>query len=42
MAGFDQSYRKLSQSDSDSDPESGETTETDEHQWKQVSDRTDM
>ncbi|KAE8284954.1 Serine/threonine-protein phosphatase with EF-hands 2 [Larimichthys crocea] len=38
MAGFDQSYRKLSQSDSDSDPESGETTETDEHQWKQIVD----
>ncbi|KAG8010791.1 Serine/threonine-protein phosphatase with EF-hands 1 [Nibea albiflora] len=29
------SYRKLSQSDSDSDPESGET---DEHQWKQIVD----
>lgn len=42
MAGFGQSYRELSQSDSDSDPEAGEATETDEHQWKQVSDRIDM
>lgn len=41
LAGFDQSYRELTKSDSDSDPESGETTETDEHEWKQVSDRRD-
>ncbi|XP_041816114.1 serine/threonine-protein phosphatase with EF-hands 2-like [Chelmon rostratus] len=38
LAGFDQSYRELTKSDSDSDPESGETTETDEHEWKQIVD----
>lgn len=38
LAGFDQSYGELTRSDSDSDPESGEPTETDEHEWKQVSD----
>lgn len=36
LAGFDQSYGELA--DSDSDPESGEATEADEHEWKQVSD----
>lgn len=41
LAGFDQSYGELTKSDSDSDPESGETSETDEHEWKQVSDRED-
>ncbi|KAI3361764.1 hypothetical protein L3Q82_002107 [Scortum barcoo] len=35
LAGFDQSYGELKRSDSDSDPESGETTETDENEWKQ-------
>ncbi|KAF1377660.1 hypothetical protein PFLUV_G00203060 [Perca fluviatilis] len=35
MAGFDQSYGELRKSDSDSDPESGETTETDVGEWKQ-------
>uniref|UniRef100_A0A8C4F8R5 Serine/threonine-protein phosphatase with EF-hands n=1 Tax=Dicentrarchus labrax TaxID=13489 RepID=A0A8C4F8R5_DICLA len=38
QAGFDQSYGELTKSDSDSDPESGETTETDEHEWKQIVD----
>lgn len=38
LAGFDQSYGKPEKSDSDSDPESGEATEADEHEWKQVSD----
>ncbi|XP_070844938.1 serine/threonine-protein phosphatase with EF-hands 2-like [Chaetodon trifascialis] len=38
LAGFDQSYGELTKSDSDSDPESGETTETDEHEWKQIVD----
>lgn len=38
LAGFDQSYRELMKSDSDSDPESGEATEADEDEWKQVSD----
>lgn len=38
LAGFDQSYGELKKSDSDSDPESGEAMETDEHEWKQVSD----
>lgn len=37
LAGFDQSYRELKKLDSDSDPESGEVTETDEVEWKQVS-----
>lgn len=41
LAGFDQSYGELTKSDSDSDPESEETSETDEHEWKQVSDRKD-
>lgn len=36
LAGFDQSYGELAKSDSDSDPESGETTEADDHEWKQV------
>lgn len=39
LAGFDQSYREQQKSDSDSDPESGEAVATDEHDWKQVSDR---
>uniref|UniRef100_A0A671V7S2 Serine/threonine-protein phosphatase n=1 Tax=Sparus aurata TaxID=8175 RepID=A0A671V7S2_SPAAU len=38
LAGFDQSYGELTRSDSDSDPESGEPTETDEHEWKQIVD----
>ncbi|XP_045922371.1 serine/threonine-protein phosphatase with EF-hands 2-like [Micropterus dolomieu] len=38
LAGFDQSYGELQKSDSDSDPESGETAETDEHEWKQIVD----
>ncbi|XP_068190173.1 serine/threonine-protein phosphatase with EF-hands 2-like isoform X2 [Antennarius striatus] len=38
LAGFDQSYIELINSDSDSDPESGETTETDEQDWKQIVD----
>ncbi|XP_039635726.1 serine/threonine-protein phosphatase with EF-hands 2-like isoform X2 [Perca fluviatilis] len=38
MAGFDQSYGELRKSDSDSDPESGETTETDVGEWKQIVD----
>ncbi|XP_035523570.1 serine/threonine-protein phosphatase with EF-hands 2-like [Morone saxatilis] len=38
QAGFDQSYGEQTKSDSDSDPESGETTETDEHEWKQIVD----
>lgn len=37
QAGFDQSYGEIRTSDSDSDPEFGEATETDEHEWKQVS-----
>lgn len=41
LAGFDQSYGELTKSDSDSDPESEETSETDENEWKQVSDRKD-
>ena len=36
LAGFDQSYGELQRSDSD--PECGATAETDEHEWKQVSD----
>lgn len=40
LAGFDQSYGEPAKSDSDSDPESGEATEADELEWKQVSDRT--
>ncbi|XP_078478297.1 serine/threonine-protein phosphatase with EF-hands 2, partial [Lampetra planeri] len=38
LAGFDQSYGETKKSDSDSDPESGEATETDEHEWKQIVD----
>ncbi|XP_040915368.1 serine/threonine-protein phosphatase with EF-hands 2-like [Toxotes jaculatrix] len=38
LAGFDQSYGELQKSDSDSDPECGETGETDEHEWKQIVD----
>ncbi|XP_062290399.1 serine/threonine-protein phosphatase with EF-hands 2-like [Scomber scombrus] len=38
LAGFDQSYRELKKLDSDSDPEPGEVTETDEHEWKQIVD----
>lgn len=38
LAGFDQSYGEPEKSDSDSDPESGEATEADEHEWKQVRD----
>lgn len=41
LAGFDQSYGELKKSDSDSDPESGET-ETDENEWKQVRNRKDF
>lgn len=36
QAGFDQSYGELKKSDSDSDPESGESTDADENEWKQV------
>lgn len=36
LAGFDQSYGELAKSDSDSEPESGETTKTDDQEWKQV------
>lgn len=36
LAGFDQSYRELDKSDSDSEPESGETAKTDDQEWKQV------
>ncbi|XP_042251361.1 serine/threonine-protein phosphatase with EF-hands 2-like [Thunnus maccoyii] len=36
LAGFDQLYRDMSKSDSDSDPESGD--ETDQHEWKQIVD----
>lgn len=39
LAGFDQSYGEVKKTDSESDPDSGETVETDEHEWKQVSDR---
>lgn len=42
LAGFDQSYGDLRKPDSDSDPESRETAETDEHEWKQVSDREEF
>lgn len=42
LAGFDQSYGERKPSDSDSDPEPGEATETDEHEWKQVSHRKDI
>lgn len=36
LAGFDQSYGKPEKLDSDSDPESAQATEADEHEWKQV------
>lgn len=42
LAGFDQSYGELKKSDSDSDPDSGDTMVTDEHEWKQVSDRKNV
>lgn len=42
LAGFDQSYGEVKKYDSDSDPDSGETMETDEHEWKQVRDRKDV
>ncbi|XP_075312660.1 serine/threonine-protein phosphatase with EF-hands 2 [Odontesthes bonariensis] len=38
LAGFDQSYREMKTSDSDSDPEFGETTEKDGNEWKQIVD----
>uniref|UniRef100_A0A673AX70 Serine/threonine-protein phosphatase with EF-hands 1 n=1 Tax=Sphaeramia orbicularis TaxID=375764 RepID=A0A673AX70_9TELE len=38
QAGFNQSYGEPKKSDSDSDPESGEPTETDENEWKQIVD----
>ncbi|XP_029941416.1 serine/threonine-protein phosphatase with EF-hands 2 [Salarias fasciatus] len=38
LAGFDQRYGERKTSDSDSDPESGEGTETDEREWKQIVD----
>uniref|UniRef100_A0A665UEV5 Serine/threonine-protein phosphatase with EF-hands n=1 Tax=Echeneis naucrates TaxID=173247 RepID=A0A665UEV5_ECHNA len=38
LAGFDQCYGELQKSDSDSDPEPGETVEADEHGWKQIVD----
>ncbi|XP_059214331.1 serine/threonine-protein phosphatase with EF-hands 2-like isoform X2 [Centropristis striata] len=38
LAGFDQSYVEVKMSDSDSDPESGETTQTDVDEWKQIVD----
>ncbi|KAM7392696.1 hypothetical protein PAMA_007693 [Pampus argenteus] len=38
LAGFDQSYGELKKSDSDSDPESGDATDTDGHEWKQIVD----
>ncbi|XP_071322493.1 serine/threonine-protein phosphatase with EF-hands 2-like [Trachinotus anak] len=38
LAGFDQCYGELQKSDSDSDPEPGETVETDEREWKQIVD----
>ncbi|KAK2819287.1 hypothetical protein Q5P01_024848 [Channa striata] len=38
LAGFDQAYGQLKKSESDSDPESAETTETDEQEWKQIVD----
>ncbi|XP_029025921.1 serine/threonine-protein phosphatase with EF-hands 2-like isoform X2 [Betta splendens] len=38
LAGFDQSYGDLKKADWDSDPDSGETMETDEHEWKQIVD----
>lgn len=37
LVGFDQSYGEVQKSDPDSDPESGETVETNEDEWKQVS-----
>ncbi|XP_032395110.1 serine/threonine-protein phosphatase with EF-hands 2 isoform X1 [Etheostoma spectabile] len=38
LAGFDQSYGELKKSDCDSDLESGERTETDVGEWKQIVD----
>ncbi|TNM92315.1 hypothetical protein fugu_019327 [Takifugu bimaculatus] len=38
LAGFDQYYGEPAKSDSDSDPESGEATEEDELEWKQIVD----
>ncbi|XP_034048598.1 serine/threonine-protein phosphatase with EF-hands 2-like isoform X2 [Thalassophryne amazonica] len=38
QAGFCQSYGELKKDDLDSDPEPGETTDTDEHEWKQIVD----
>ncbi|KAL7376389.1 hypothetical protein ABVT39_007071 [Epinephelus coioides] len=38
LAGFDQSYCEMKSSDSDSDPESGETTQSDVDEWKQIVD----
>ncbi|CAG5867756.1 unnamed protein product [Menidia menidia] len=38
LAGFNQSYRDTKPSDSDSDPEFGEVTEKDGHEWKQIVD----
>ncbi|XP_049460466.1 serine/threonine-protein phosphatase with EF-hands 2-like [Epinephelus fuscoguttatus] len=38
LAGFDQSYGEMKSSDSDSDPESGETTQSDVDEWKQIVD----
>ncbi|XP_058473956.1 serine/threonine-protein phosphatase with EF-hands 2-like [Solea solea] len=38
LAGFDQTYGEQQRSESDSDPECEATTETDEHEWKQIVD----
>uniref|UniRef100_A0A3Q2D465 Serine/threonine-protein phosphatase with EF-hands n=1 Tax=Cyprinodon variegatus TaxID=28743 RepID=A0A3Q2D465_CYPVA len=38
LAGFDQTYNEIKTSDSDSDPEFGESTETHGQEWKQVVD----
>ncbi|XP_044000002.1 serine/threonine-protein phosphatase with EF-hands 2-like isoform X2 [Gambusia affinis] len=38
LAGFDQTYREMKTLDSDSDPEFGEPTETQGHEWKQIVD----
>ncbi|XP_067340925.1 serine/threonine-protein phosphatase with EF-hands 2-like [Channa argus] len=38
LAGFDQFYGNLKKSESDSDPDSGETTEKDGAEWKQIVD----
>lgn len=43
LAWFNQPCGEMTgKSDSDSDPESGEISETDEHEWKQVSGRRDL